>query len=155
MRQRSASFAHWLIVAALLLPANAAWSEGKSSEAKIAVEALIEKDERPNPATASKLAKSGAVLLDVRNEDEWAAGHAKGAVFMPWRTVSDRALQRFPDKDTPIITYCAVGGRAKLAARSLRILGYTHVLAMSDGFDELKAADYPVEISPALADITP
>lgn len=155
MRQRSTSFTHLLIVAALLLPVNAAWSEGKSSEAKVAVEALIEKDQRPDPATAAKLAKSGAVLLDVRNEEEWAAGHAKGAVFMPLRTISDRALQRFPDKDIPIVTYCAVGGRAKLAARSLRILGYTHVLAMTHGFDELKAADYPIEISPASADGTP
>lgn len=141
----------WITLLLLLPVPSAIAGTAPDVSAKAAVEKLIEQDERPDPATAIQLAKSGAVLLDVRSEEEWAAGHAKGAAFMPWRTVSDQALQRFPDKDAPIITYCAVGGRAKIAARSLRILGYTHVLAMSDGFDELKAAGYPVEVSPALA----
>ena len=140
------SLRYSLLAFALLLPLQQSVAADKAEgSAKAAIEKLIQQDERPDPATAIQLAKSGAVLVDVRSAEEWADGHAKGALFMPWRSIKDEAPKQITNKDTPIIAYCAVGMRAKLAASSLRELGYTHVLAMKDGFDEIKAAGYAVE----------
>lgn len=140
-----------VLVALWTLCAPWAVSAGTQADApaKVAIEKLIKEDERPDPAEALQLAKSGAILVDVRSADEWADGHAKGALFMPWRSVKDEAPKLIPNKDQPIVTYCAVGTRARFAASKFRDLGYTHVVAMEDGFDEIKAAGYPVEVLPA------
>jgi rhodanese-related sulfurtransferase len=142
----NAALRYSLLALVLWLPLQQSMAADKAEgSAKAAVEKLIQQDERPDPATAVQLAKSGAVLVDVRSAEEWADGHAKGALFMPWRSIKDEAPKQIADKDTPIITYCAIGMRAKFAASSLRELGYTHVLAMKDGFDEIKAAGYAAE----------
>ena len=142
----NATLRYSLLAFALWLPLQHSVAADKAEgSGKATVEKLISQDERPDPATAIQLAKSGAVLVDVRSAEEWADGHAKGALFMPWRSIKDEAPKQIANKDTPIITYCAVGMRAKFAASSLRDLGYTHVLAMKNGFDEIKAAGYEVE----------
>ena len=127
---------------ALLLPLRAG---AAPPPAAADVEALLAADERPDATLARKLAARGAILLDVRSPEEWAEGHAQGARFLPFREVDEKAAKILPDKDAPIVTYCAVGGRAAIAAHSLRQLGYTHVVAMKGGIDDLKAAGQPLQ----------
>lgn len=69
----------------------------------------------------------GTVLVDVREESEFAEGHIPGAINIPIRTLTDN-LELIPT-DRPVIVYCASGWRAGLAVSSLRLLGYDNVLA--------------------------
>lgn len=75
----------------------------------------------------------GVKLLDVRSDGEWKAGHIAGAEHAYWVSIAGKTEQLWPEKSTPIVTYCAVGVRARAAAARLRAAGYTHVLAMNDG----------------------
>lgn len=99
---------------------------------------------RPNAEQARPAYAAGARFVDVRSSWEWWSGHLKGATHLPVGDVSDDAASILPDKHQPIVTYCAVGVRAQTAAEALRRQGYTNVTAMTGGFDDLKAAGYPV-----------
>lgn len=74
------------------------------------------------------------VLLDVRGEDEWKAGHIQGAVFMPHWFVSLKIGDVVPDKKTKIVTYCLSGGRSSVAAKTLVDMGYTDVSSLEGGY---------------------
>ena len=65
----------------------------------------------------------GAVLLDVREADEYAAGHIPGSINLPL-SVIDTAETLLPDPDVPVFTCCLVGSRGARAARRLHALGY-------------------------------
>lgn len=99
---------------------------------------------RPNAEQARSAYDSGARFVDVRSGWEWFAGHLKDATHLPVGDVDEDAASVLPDKNQPIVTYCAVGVRAQTAAESLRRQGYTHVTAMTGGYEDLKAAGYPV-----------
>lgn len=101
-------------------------------------------EQRPNAAAVRPLYQAGALFVDVRTDEEWAAGHLKTAIHLPVDQVSDKAGSVLPDKTKPIVTYCRSGARAQKAAGILRELGYTHVTAMTGGYDDLKAAGYSV-----------
>ena len=70
-----------------------------------------------------------AVLLDVRNRDEYDAGHIEGSVLIPVSELEDR-LHELPDKDAPIIVYCAAGKRSAAACGILIANGYTDLYDM-------------------------
>lgn len=67
------------------------------------------------------------VLLDVREEDEFASGHLEGAVLIPYGSIAERAEAELPDKQQTILVYCRSGRRSAIAAESLAKLGYTDV----------------------------
>lgn len=67
------------------------------------------------------------VLLDVREADEFAAGHIRGAVLIPYEGIAERAETELPDKRQTILVYCRSGRRSAIAAQSLAELGYTDV----------------------------
>ena len=69
-------------------------------------------------------ATQGAVLLDVRDPDEYAAGHIPGSVNLPLSQIKS-AEDRFPDMDTPLFVYCLSGARSGRAIAALGELGYT------------------------------
>ena len=71
---------------------------------------------------------SDFILLDVRTEKEFAAGHIKGAILIPDYEIRLRAEKELPDKAKTILVYCRSGRRSKLAARDLAELGYSDVL---------------------------
>lgn len=76
------------------------------------------------------------VLVDVREDLEWQAGHALGAVHLG-RGVIERDLEKaYPDPATPLILYCGGGFRSALAAESLQKMGYTDVRSMAGGWSE-------------------
>ena len=66
----------------------------------------------------------GAVLLDVRERDEYAAGHIPGSVNLPLSELHS-AEDRFPDMDTPLFVYCLSGARSGKAIAALKEMGYT------------------------------
>ena len=70
---------------------------------------------------------NGHVILDVRREDEYAAGHIPGAICIPNETIYKDRPEELPDLDQVILVYCRSGNRSKRAARMLYEMGYTQV----------------------------
>jgi rhodanese-related sulfurtransferase len=73
-------------------------------------------------------------LLDVREQNEWDAGHIEGAVHLPRGLVEFKIAEIVPDKNTPIIVQCATGGRSALCSQTLIKLGYTNVRNLEGGY---------------------
>lgn len=92
-----------------------------------------------------------ATLIDVREEDEWTQGHIPGATWIPRGFLEIRIEDTLPQRDRPIILYCAGGTRSALAARSLEHLGYQNVKSMAGGFGAWKRAGYPFDLPVALS----
>lgn len=84
------------------------------------------------------------LFVDVREDHEWAAGHAKGAVHMA-RGVIERDIEvAVPDKATPIVLYCGGGFRSALSADNLQKMGYTAVESMDGGWRGWQASNAPI-----------
>ncbi len=73
------------------------------------------------------------LLVDVREESEYAADHLPGAVHLGKGIIERDVEDRVPDPDTPMVLYCGGGFRSALAADNLQRMGYTHVLSMDGG----------------------
>ena len=74
------------------------------------------------------------ILVDVREESEWAAGHAGGAIHLG-KGIIERDIEKMvPDRDAELILYCGGGYRAALAADALQRMGYTNVASMAGGW---------------------
>jgi sulfur-carrier protein adenylyltransferase/sulfurtransferase len=89
-------------------------------------------------------------LIDVRERDEWDEGHLPGAIHIPRGNLESRVEQAVPDKERPVVVYCASGSRSAFAAKTLEELGYTDVVSLSGGFTEWKRAGFPFELPRAL-----
>ena len=87
----------------------------------------------------------GAVFVDVREDDEWRAGHAGGAVHLGRGVIERDVVDKFPDKSSELILYCGGGYRSALAADNLQKMGYTNVFSMAGGWWAWKEAEEPVE----------
>ena len=91
----------------------------------------------------SRIQKNGVVLLDVREKEEWDEGHLPGATFLPRGFLEVRVEKTVPEKDKPIVVYCAGGTRSAYAAKTLQELGYKDVVSMTGGYGEWKNAGLP------------
>src|SRR2546423_13741104 len=99
-----------------------------------------------DPAQARELASNGAVLVDVREAEEFAAGHIRGAKHVPRGYLESRIEGAVPDRAQRVVLYCASGNRSALAAKTLRDeLGYEHVESMTGGITLWKDRGYEVE----------
>jgi len=78
------------------------------------------------------------VLIDVRESDEWRQGHLEGAVPLPRGFLEIKVETAIPDKNTPVITYCAGGVRSLLAGKILKEMGYQNVTSMAGGYNAWK-----------------
>lgn len=76
---------------------------------------------------ADRLIKRGAVLVDVREPEEYERGHLAGAVNLPYYDLHALAGRYFKDKSTPLIVYCAFGKRSRQAQKSLAYMGYQEI----------------------------
>ena len=85
--------------------------------------------------------------MDVREESEWAAGHAPGAVHLSKGVIERDVETKVPDKATPLVLYCGGGFRSALAADNLQKMGYTNVISMDGGWRGWTQAGLPVERS--------
>ena len=110
---------------------------------KLVEEARSQVREVTVAAARERLAQQkGTVLVDVREESEWAAGHAPEAISLG-RGILERDVEgRIPDKDTEVILYCGGGFRSALAAESLQKMGYTRVLSLAGGFRAMNEAGW-------------
>ena len=85
------------------------------------------------------------VLLDVREESEWAKSHAKEAQYLG-KGVLERDLEtRFPDKETEIIMYCGGGYRSALTCDAAKKMGYGNVSSLENGYRGMIVAEWPME----------
>jgi rhodanese-related sulfurtransferase len=78
--------------------------------------------------------KHGATLIDVREDNEYEAGHADGALHIGRGVIERDIIGKFPDKDQELILYCGGGYRSALAADNLQKMGYKNVLSMAGGW---------------------
>ncbi|HEX4423581.1 MAG TPA: molybdopterin-synthase adenylyltransferase MoeB [Kofleriaceae bacterium] len=84
-------------------------------------------------------------MIDVREPDEHAQGMIPGTIHIPRGFLELRIERSVPDRQTPVVLYCASGTRSVLAARSLTELGYSDVRSLAGGFTGWKRAGLPWE----------
>jgi rhodanese-related sulfurtransferase len=85
------------------------------------------------------------ILVDVREESEWARGHLPGAIYLGKGIIERDIEQRVPDKNAPLVLYCGGGFRSALAAENLQKMGYTNVVSMDGGWRGWVGAGLPTE----------
>jgi len=84
------------------------------------------------------------VLVDVREDTEWAMAHLPGAVHLS-KGVIERDIERaIPGHDTEIVLYCGGGYRSALAGDALQQMGYTNVISMDGGIGDWHARGFPL-----------
>lgn len=93
------------------------------------------------------LRRSGAphVLIDVREESEWGAGHAEGALHLGKGIIERDIETRVPDAEMLVVLYCGGGYRSALAADALQRMGYTRVRSFAGGWRAWREAGLPEE----------
>ncbi len=91
------------------------------------------------------IAKDPAVrLVDVREDTEWAAGHAGGAIHLGKGIIERDIEATIPDHDSTIVLYCGGGFRSALAADALTKMGYSHAISLDGGWRAWNEAGLPV-----------
>ena len=90
-------------------------------------------------------ANSDAKLIDVREDNEWDAAHAAGAIHLGKGIIERDIEVTAPDKSSELILYCGGGYRSALAADVLQQMGYTNVWSMAGGWKTWKESGAPVE----------
>src|ERR1044072_6851788 len=99
--------------------------------------------------TQTRMQSDNAVrLIDVREDDEWRAGHAAGATHLGKGIIERDIEATVPDKTTEVILYCGGGFRSALAADVLQQMGYTNVYSMAGGWKAWKDSGAPVTTDP-------
>ena len=98
------------------------------------------------PTDAELKSKSGdAVIVDVREKDEWDEERLPGTIHLSRGTIEWKIGEKIPDLNTTIICHCGGGGRSALAAESLQKMGYTNVISMDGGIRNWREKSYPLE----------
>lgn len=92
---------------------------------------------------AAKLQNKEAVIVDVRETDEWEEGHIPHAIHLSRGTIELDIEEKVPDPSSTVILHCGGGGRSALAAESLQKMGYKNVRSMAGGVKAWKAAGLP------------
>ncbi len=95
-------------------------------------------------AAYQRMPHDGHLLIDVREDHEWAAGHATGAVHMSKGTIERDIENRVPDVSTKLVLYCGGGYRSALAADALRRMGYPQAISLDGGWRAWNEAGLPV-----------
>jgi rhodanese-related sulfurtransferase len=85
------------------------------------------------------------ILVDTREESEWAAGHVAGAVFLSKGIIERDIETRAPDKNATLVLYCGGGFRSALAADNLREMGYANAISLDGGWRALKDSGLALE----------
>jgi len=112
---------------------------------------IKERIDEVDPAEVRRQISNGAVLVDVRETEEYAAGHIPGARHVPKSYLESRIEGAAPDRSQHVILYCGSGNRSAWAARTLLDdLGYEHVESMKGGITLWKDRGYEVEVPRSL-----
>jgi molybdopterin/thiamine biosynthesis adenylyltransferase/rhodanese-related sulfurtransferase len=91
------------------------------------------------------------LFLDVRERDEWDEGHIPGALHIPRGNLESRIEGSAPDRERPVVVYCAAGARSAFAAKTLEELGYTNVVSLAGGYTDWKRNGFPTQLPRTLA----
>lgn len=100
--------------------------------------------------------KADCLLIDIRDRDEYLAGHLPGAVSAPRGMLefrihnlvqSDMPVADVPAEAQRIVLYCGTGGRSALGAQCLQSMGYSNVRSIAGGIDAWNVAQLPLETS--------
>src|SRR5690348_6993110 len=89
-------------------------------------------------------------LVDIREQDEWDEGHIPGAVHIPRGNLESRVEATVPDKERPVLLYCAGGSRSVFAAKTLEELGYERVWSLAGGYTDWKRNGHPTVLPRSL-----
>jgi molybdopterin/thiamine biosynthesis adenylyltransferase/rhodanese-related sulfurtransferase len=89
-------------------------------------------------------------LVDIREQDEWDEGHIPGAVHIPRGNLESRVEATVPDKERPVLLYCAGGSRSAFAAKTLEELGYERVSSLAGGYTDWKRNGHPTVLPRSL-----
>jgi rhodanese-related sulfurtransferase len=111
---------------------------------KLVAEAKKKITEISPSEAAAKLKSGDAVIVDVREKDEWDEGHIPDAIHMSRGTIELDVEEKVPNANAMIICHCGGGGRSALAAESLQKMGYKNVRSMAGGLKAWKAAGLPI-----------
>ncbi len=107
--------------------------------------------EEVDPSEVKELIDEGVAIIDVREAEEFSAGHLPRAKHVPRSYLESRIEGIVPDRSTQVILYCASGNRSAYAARTLeQDLGYEHVRSMTGGITLWKDRGYHVDVPRAL-----
>lgn len=87
----------------------------------------------------------GAKLIDVREDHEWKAGYADGAIHLGKGIIERDIVSIIPDKKTELILYCGGGYRSILAAYHLQKMGYERVFSLIGGYRVMQEMNYPIK----------
>ncbi len=88
--------------------------------------------------------KEPVALLDIREEEEIALGYIEGAIFLRQGLLNDQVERVLPDKNVPVVVYCAGGIRSLPAAKLMKEKGYAQVFSMAKGIDGWQKAGYKI-----------
>ena len=86
-----------------------------------------------------------AKLIDVREDKEWDAAHASGAIHLGKGIIERDIETTVPDKSTELILYCGGGYRSALAGDVLQTMGYTNIFSMAGGWKAWRESEAPIE----------
>src|SRR5919109_930732 len=104
-----------------------------------------------DPADVRSELRNGVVLVDVREAEEFEAGHIPGALHVPRSYLESRIENAVPDRDAHVVLYCASGNRSAWGAHALKeLLGYSNVESMRGGITLWKDRGYDVEVPQSL-----
>jgi len=92
-----------------------------------------------------KMPKDGHVLIDTREDHEWNASHATGAVHLSKGVIERDIETEVPDKSTTLVLYCGGGFRSALVADALQKMGYTNAISLDGGWRAWNQAGLPIE----------
>jgi len=84
------------------------------------------------------------MLVDVRTPEEYRAGHLPDALLLPVDRLRELAPTALPDRNAPLLVYCATGNRSNTAVHELKRMGYTNLINMLGGITAWGRAGYPV-----------
>ena len=85
------------------------------------------------------------ILVDVREESEWSAGHAVDAMHLGKGVIERDVETKIPDRNKKLVLYCGGGFRSALAADNLQKMGYTDVISLDGGWKAYAQAGLPTE----------
>jgi rhodanese-related sulfurtransferase len=92
-----------------------------------------------------KMPRGGHLLIDVREDHEWAAGHAAGAIHLSKGIIERDIEAQVPDKSATMVLYCGGGFRSALVAEALGKMGYQNAISLDGGWRAWNEAGLPVE----------
>ena len=110
-------------------------NDAKTRIRELSVEQVRAKQER----------KEDFVFVDVREDSEWAKGHAEGAIHLGKGVIERDIEQAIPDRNRDIVLYCGGGFRSALAADVLQRMGYVRVSSMDGGIKLWRERGFPME----------